>query len=96
MPFPVGFLHHDDVGQPFGVIDFSNEFNSQKLLYFFHNSFATLKSEDSSFMLDGLFGGIDIELVIYHFVVYVWHVFVSSGEDIQILLQELYDLAIQV
>lgn len=78
------------------MVDLSNESCSQKLLYFFRNGLVSLWSKNSLLLLDGLFSGINIKLVLYHSIVNSWHVLMSLGEDIQILLLELHDLILQV
>ena len=91
----VGLLDHDDVGQPLRIINFPDESSSQKLFYLFHNSLVPFKSENSSFLLDGLLGGVEIQLMLYHFIFYPRHIFMSLGEDIHVLLEELHNLALQ-
>ena len=92
-PFSIGLLDDDDVGQPLGIIDFPDESSSQKLFYFFHNSLVPFRGKNSSFLLDGLFGGVDIQLVFYHLIVYPRNIYMSPSEDVQILLEELHNPA---
>ena len=84
MPF-----HHDDVGQPIWVIEFSNEIGCKQLVYFVHYDFISLKSKNPSFLLDWFSFGIYIQAMLNDIFGYVKHVFVAPGEDVEILLQEL-------
>ena len=82
VPFPVGLFDHDNVGQPLGIIDFLDESNCQKLIYFFHNCFVLFWGKNLSFLLDGLLGRVNIQLVLYDLIVYPQHVFVSPSKDV--------------
>ena len=40
--FPVGLLNHDDISKPLKVKDFSDETDSLKFFYFFHDNLIPL------------------------------------------------------
>ena len=64
-PLTVRFFYHDHVGQPFRVVDFSDEICLQQLAYLFSYDFVPFLGEDLLLMLDRRGGRAYIEIV-YH------------------------------
>ena len=47
-------FYHDDVGQPFRIVDFFDEVGSKQLVHLVHDCFVSFWSENSSSLLDRL------------------------------------------
>ena len=81
LPFPIGLLDYDDIGEPLRIIDFSDKTSGQKLLHLFHDSLIPFGGENPSLLLDGLLCWIDIQSMLYHLAVNTRHILMSPGED---------------
>ena len=86
-PLPVCFLDHDDIGQPLGIIDFSDKIGSKQFLYFVHDSFVSFRSKSSSHLLDELLLKVYIEAVLDNVYRDTRHVFMAPCKHIKVILQ---------
>ena len=87
--FSLDFFYHDDIGQPFGLVNLSNKSCSQELFYFFHNCFVSLWGKYLSLLLDGLLHWVN-KTMLYHMSINSRHIFMAPCKDIQILFQKLH------
>ena len=62
-PFPIWFLHHYYISQPFRVVSFPYELGFEKLVDLLTDRSVPLRVQTASFLNDRLISGVDIEPV---------------------------------
>ena len=82
---PICLLNHYYVGQPFGVVDLSNEACVQQLVNFFSYGLIPFLCEDLLSLSNRWKGWGDVELMDHDIWIDAGHVLMALGKDVQVV-----------
>ena len=91
-PLLVCFLGHDNIGQPFKIINFSDKIGSKQFVHFIHDNFVSFRGKSSSPLLDGLLLRAYIEVVLDNVCWDTRHVFMALRKHVEVILKEADNL----
>ena len=83
---------HDNIGEPLGVVNLTNEVGRQQLGHLFPDCLPLLCGGPAQALSDGPSGGIHVQSVLSQLPGYTWHVRGFPCEDVPVLTEELGEL----
>ena len=84
--------HHDNIGEPLGVVYLANEVGCQKLSHLFSDCLPLVRGGPTQAFSDRPSGGIHVQSVLSQLPGYTWHVSGLPCEDVPVLTEELDEL----
>ena len=79
----------DNIGEPLGVVNFSDELSCQEPSHFFANCFSLLYGGPSKMFLDWFYFRVDSQTMLSQSPGYTWHVRRFPCKDVPVLTEEL-------
>ena len=85
--------HHDDIGEPLGVVNLANEVGCQKFSHLLSDCFPLVRGGPTQAFLDRPSSRIHMQSVLSQLPGYTWHVGGFPCEDVPILTDEFDERA---